>query len=103
MRAEYIRLQEEQLSYFSPHYSEFSRFTDGLKHISSPRCLPPISPGDTTKIDNNFESCTIVSCFFVFSAKISECKHNGKSFSVLFGLWLAGMGKKYLFCKHEKG
>ena len=72
MRAEYIRLQEEQPSYFSPHYSEFSRFTDGLKHISSPRCLPPVSPDDTTKIDNNFESCTIVSCFFVFSANMKK-------------------------------
>jgi len=62
-RAVYMLLQEKQLSDFSPLYFEFSRFSDGSKLNSSPRCRQSFST-DGTKIGIFSESCNICELFF---------------------------------------
>ena len=52
-KAVYMLLQEKQLSDFSPAYFEFSRFSDGSKLNSSPRCCQSVST-DGTKVSNFF-------------------------------------------------
>ena len=82
-RAVYMLLQEKQLSDFSPLYFEFSRFSDGSKLNSSPRCRQSFST-DGTKIGIFSESCNIVSCFLHLAAKLRRKREMYKSFSVLF-------------------
>ena len=77
-------LQEKQLSDFSPLYFEFSRFSDGSKLNSSPRCRQSDST-DGTKIGIFTESCNICELFFLYlAAKIMQKGEMCKSFSVLF-------------------
>ena len=54
-------LQEEQPSDFSSVHVEFSRFSSGLKLNSSPRCHDPIKWNHASKININFEICSILS------------------------------------------
>jgi hypothetical protein len=68
--AVYMLLQEKQLSNFSPLYFEFSRFSDGSKPNSSPRCRHSLR-NDGAKISNLVERCNIVSRFFHFGGKNS--------------------------------
>ena len=59
----------EQLSDLLPVHVEFSRFSDGSKPNSSPLCRCPCWNNDAN-IRIFFESSSIVSTFFMFSAKL---------------------------------
>ena len=88
-------LQKFQLSYFYPRYSQFSRFTDGSKHNCSPRCPPPISLNDGTKIRIIFENRTIMSYFFfIFPQKYCNDGKNASPFLLFSPLDL----QKVPFC-----
>ena len=76
--------QEKHQSDFSPLYFEFSRFSDGSKLNSSPRCCHSLQ-NDVTRVGFFPESCNIVSCFFYLSAKLKRMGEMCKPFSVLFG------------------
>jgi len=83
-------LQEKQLSDFFPLSLEFCRFTGGSKLNRSPRCRRPLL-NDMAKIGIIFESCNIVSRFFITVTKLGRKRHPRKSFSVLFCLSFANL------------
>ena len=62
--------KKEQPSNNGPRYSLLSRFTDGPNSNCPPRCVPPILLSYATKIENNWESCSIMILFSNFSAKL---------------------------------
>ena len=79
-QAVYMLLQEKQPFRLFPLSLEFSRFSDGSKLNSSPRCRQSFST-DGAKIGIISESCNICELFFTLGGKI---KAKGRNVQVLF-------------------